>query len=258
VSRVGHGLRRSRPIATSFTPSSVAGLALWLDASDASTFTFGSGTRVQQWRDKSGNARHFAQATTAAQPDRAGTQNSLTTVTFTASNTEFMSAGDTLDLDANDMSMFIAGRHGTATSQSFIAKALFGPEPQRWGFIREDASTIYGFYTDAASQLRKANATPQASWQTWGCIINRSGGAISTRRAGTQQAATGFTAESNVLNSPYLLLLGAYNSVGGGIPPAAGLYLDGQIGEVLIYTRTLSGAELTNVESYLRTKWGTP
>ena len=48
-----------------WTPAEIT-TALWLDASDSSTITIDTG--VSQWRDKSGNARHFAQATTTRQP----------------------------------------------------------------------------------------------------------------------------------------------------------------------------------------------
>jgi len=40
--------------------------ALWLDAADASTVSVATG--VSEWRDKSGNGRHFTQTTTANQP----------------------------------------------------------------------------------------------------------------------------------------------------------------------------------------------
>jgi hypothetical protein len=38
-----------------FDPRSVPGMALWLDAADASSLTFSSGSNVSVWRDKSGN-----------------------------------------------------------------------------------------------------------------------------------------------------------------------------------------------------------
>jgi hypothetical protein len=41
-----------------FSPDDLPNLALWLDASDASTLTL-SGSNVDEWRDKSGNLRHF-------------------------------------------------------------------------------------------------------------------------------------------------------------------------------------------------------
>jgi hypothetical protein len=43
-------------------------LALWLDASDSSTITL-NGTKVSQWRDKSGNVRHANQSDSALQPN---------------------------------------------------------------------------------------------------------------------------------------------------------------------------------------------
>jgi hypothetical protein len=60
--------RLLRPIASGkFDPRSIAGLRLWLDADDASTFTF-NGSNVSQWRDKSGNNVHANQATAQNQP----------------------------------------------------------------------------------------------------------------------------------------------------------------------------------------------
>ena len=40
-----------------FSPDTLPGLALWLDAADATTVTL-SGSNVTQWRDKSGNGRN--------------------------------------------------------------------------------------------------------------------------------------------------------------------------------------------------------
>jgi hypothetical protein len=54
--------------------------ALWLDASDSSTITTVSGG-VSEWRDKSGNSRHAAQATAGSRPGT-GTLNGLPVVAF--------------------------------------------------------------------------------------------------------------------------------------------------------------------------------
>jgi len=45
----------------------VSGYTLWLDAADASVFTYSSGTIVSQWTDKSGNNYNFTQATLSFQ-----------------------------------------------------------------------------------------------------------------------------------------------------------------------------------------------
>jgi len=61
-----------------------AGLLLWLDAADDTTFNYSTGTEVSQWRDKSGNNFHANQATTAQQPSRSTVVNSRKSVNFTS------------------------------------------------------------------------------------------------------------------------------------------------------------------------------
>lgn len=53
---------------SSFSPTGIPGLALWLDASDAATITLDGSNNVSQWSDKSGNARNAAQASTTLRP----------------------------------------------------------------------------------------------------------------------------------------------------------------------------------------------
>ena len=60
-----------------WTPASLgSSLAVWLDASDASTLT-SSGGLVSEWRDKSGNARHAVQATSGSRPTLNGSAISI-------------------------------------------------------------------------------------------------------------------------------------------------------------------------------------
>jgi hypothetical protein len=51
-----------------FFPSNYPGLAMWLDASDANTISFSTGSNVSVWTDKSGNGNNATQTTTALQP----------------------------------------------------------------------------------------------------------------------------------------------------------------------------------------------
>jgi hypothetical protein len=70
--------------APAFVPTDIAGCQLWLDASDASTISIGTG--VSQWDDKSGNARHATQGTGASQPSYILSEyNGLNTVRFNGS-----------------------------------------------------------------------------------------------------------------------------------------------------------------------------
>lgn len=62
----GFGFPKPRSLGA-WTPALLPNLSLWLDAADASTITLNAST-ISQWRDKSGNARHVAQATAVNQP----------------------------------------------------------------------------------------------------------------------------------------------------------------------------------------------
>lgn len=60
-----------------WTPASLgSSLAVWLDASDATSIT-SSGGLVSQWSDKSGNARHAVQATSSSRPTLNGSAISI-------------------------------------------------------------------------------------------------------------------------------------------------------------------------------------
>jgi hypothetical protein len=65
--------------------SPVDGYHLWLDADNAASFTYSSGTVVSQWTDRSANALTFTTTATINQPNRNGVQNSKSTVVFDGS-----------------------------------------------------------------------------------------------------------------------------------------------------------------------------
>jgi hypothetical protein len=65
-----------------FSPKSVAGLTLWLDASDVSTITKDGSNLVSTWADKSGNTRNFTGAGAAKPTWTAGGLNGKDCITF--------------------------------------------------------------------------------------------------------------------------------------------------------------------------------
>lgn len=85
---------RSAPGSILWTPAHIE-TSLWLDASDSTTITLTSGA-VSQWRDKSGNDRHFGQATAANRPTIASAAiNSRDVVRFDGSN-DWMAAASAI------------------------------------------------------------------------------------------------------------------------------------------------------------------
>ena len=51
-----------------FTPKSISGCAIWLDAADTTTIAYSSGSKISQWNDKSGNGYSVVQSNTSFQP----------------------------------------------------------------------------------------------------------------------------------------------------------------------------------------------
>lgn len=80
---------------------------LWFDADDAATITLATG--VSQWDDKSGNARHVAQATGSFQPSLvANEQNGLDVIRFDGTDDRLRCTSGLTGLTANTNGVLLA------------------------------------------------------------------------------------------------------------------------------------------------------
>lgn len=218
--------------ASSWTPASLSGLVAWFDASDGSTIT-ASGGNVTEWRDKSGNARHLANAGTGPATG-SRTLNSLNVLDFPFFR--------------------VLTRASVTVSQPYTVAwagaydSTFGPSDATVAISLGETSA-YAAYA-AISQWRMFNGTvlgggtANSSAHCWVSIAN--GSSSSVRIDGSAQA-TGNAGTGN----------GSRINLGAASSTATASF-DGYIGEVVISTGALSGTDLTNLESYLKTKWGTP
>ena len=217
------------PAAASFAPTDLAGLAAWYDASDASTFTYSSGVVVSQWNDKSGNARHLTQGTVANQPSRSGTQNGLSTVVYDGTN-DVMSVAWT-----------------SLTQNGFVAVSFTGASGV--------TQVVVGYGNDRYPIFNNSS--------------NGSSGYILTGGVGSSNTTTTFRTAASVMStsSPRVWLNGTLTTgtstssgSGGTLTVGAGgsFFLNGSIGEVVIYTTVPAGPDITQVLNYLKNKWGTP
>lgn len=244
-------------------PTNVPNLAIWLDADDASTFTYSSGVLVSQWNDKSGNGRHMFQAVVAAQPSRSGVINGRSSVAFAADG---MAAASNLPWqfmsDGSGYTVFIVGRvenSGAAfpafagTTATFSAGSGFDILCQRAAaFVRHsitnlaaDANVVDNivpgvipFATPFGFTITSTATEPVAADRS----TLRIGGTNYQNNAKTATAAVG---------APFSpLAIGARTNVD------TGTQLTGQIAEFVVYQRALSTSERAAIESYLAAKWG--
>jgi hypothetical protein len=238
----------AKPAVATFTPTDLANLSIWFDASDASSFTYSSGVVVSQWNDKSGNARHASQANTGFQPSRNGTVNGLTTVVFDGTSDRFTIANQTTITTGTAWSVFAVVKPSSLSGARLIIDADSSPRVAQFLRTNGTAAESIAFNTGGSAFNDGAGATLSTGTayqitsvctgtaiEAW--VDNSSNG--STAVTGTVRTTSGLTAAE----------LG--NGAGGSA------WWAGDICEVILYDRALNSTDRQTVQSYLKNKWGT-
>jgi hypothetical protein len=268
--REAEALKRAGTWPTTFSdPTSISGLQLWLDASDAQTLydaTSGGslvaadGT-VARWQDKSGNARHFTQSTAASRPTRkTNQQNGLDALLFDGSN-DHMIGGDYLDLDGTkQITVFLAikARTSGVNSIELINK-------------RDNTGTDSGWYlyTNSTEKLETALVSSASYFvlESNSAVAAFNSGVVWTFKT-TAGSATSATAQYR--NGSLIASTIAFNQTQAATNVSKAIYLgilefptgtfarpfDGNFCEVIAYDSNLSDTSRAAVETYLLAKWG--
>jgi hypothetical protein len=228
-----------------WTPAELTGLALWLDADDASTITLrggggpgpGGSNHVVQWDDKSGNDRNASQATATSQPTNPIDLNNRRVIQFDGSD-DFFSIPEF----TTSATVFILGNRGLV-----IAPQLSGAAPgsflPTWNVNGERLE-----YRSVSTQtILSEIASGSTAEYAFGCVqldtandevkLNIYGGTVTTI--------------SQTLDSSDLQI----NTVGRDY---AGVdqFTDGAVAEIITLNNLPSTEDRQKVEGYLAWKWG--
>jgi streptogramin lyase len=237
----------SRP----FGPTDIPGCALWLDAADASTFTFSSGSNISNWKDKSPNG--FTGTSSGSPTLVTNSQNGLQVVNFVASSSQYFNFGNVLPL--TQMTLFVVGKTTfvSGTAQSFIARSLYGVQDGRWAMIYETNYLFFITGGGGSGYTASATATPYSgTFSLFEGVWD--GTSVYSYGNGTQLASV--SASVTATSNSDLVLVGEYNNASGGVPPQTGFYYNGTIGEIIMFSNALSTGQRQQVEGYLAAKWG--
>jgi hypothetical protein len=224
-----------------WTPASITGLQLWLDASSSETLydaTSGGSLvaadgAVARWQDKSGSAIHATQATSGSRPLRkTNAQNGLDVVRMDGSN-------DYLEIPSTDLAtnftMFWAFRPNTV-NYTLLATTTGGGA--RFLVI---GTTLYNdYYGSGAATIATTGTTGTGILRTY----RRSSGTLQSWLGGVSQGTVSF---GNTLSGHTQI---------GRIHDQSTYNLSGDMYEVLIYNSALSDTDCSTVQSYLTAKWG--
>lgn len=235
------------PVTAVNSPLTIAGCALWLDGADATTMfnattggnQISAGGTIARWQDKSGNARHATQATTAQQPTlTAAALNGLSVVTFDGADDGM---NITFPSMTNQTIFVVVYSQAGDSSQNFISEggSGYGITISRGAVTYIE--TAFANFTVGDGRVRtQVNATAAPVGPT---IISV------TRATGPALFQNGLLLGAGTSNSPFTLSrIGSYSSTN--------LRLTGYIAEIVIYDSSLALADRARVEAYLAAKWG--
>lgn len=233
---------------SSFTPSSLSGVDLWLDASDAGTIA-ATDTSVVRWFDKSGNGRNFVQTTAGAQP-RTGTrtQNGMNTIDFTRG--QWLDGGDIMDLGLNSFAVFSVIKFDDTLGSAPYGKNVFGSEDGRYGLLRNAGtlSSIYDQNLGSTGSLGVADTSTDTRVITQQVVRNGANSQNILTLNTTVNTST-FTDVNTSWNITVPWRLGRYGT-------HTSFDFDGHIAEILVFLREVTPQEATAIQNYLNAKWG--
>jgi hypothetical protein len=273
-----------RPKATGFTPRSISGLALWLDASDASTLyttdagpvtavssptdiagcvgwwdssdlsamrqnsdgtgVVAAGDPVGYWADKSSTGAHVTGSGSARPTLSATGFNSRQALVFNGSSTNLSRGSYTSQSGLSAMTRIAVCAHTTNTVAMMTRVTASG----NFGFMYANSGARSSVDNDAANfgtfQVGATSIIPAGLYAD-----SYSNSAISFYSSGLGIVGTlNGTIPATSASGSATLHIGSNSGVN--------FFWNGPIAEYIVFNRALTRAELARVESYLATKWG--
>lgn len=226
------------PVTAVASPLDIAGCQLWLDASDASKIT-SSGGVVSQWTDKSATGSTWTVTSGDGGPSTGtATINGKNVLVFDGTN-DSLSASAPLNT-SNPLTMFVVQRISTATLAGMTYAAGTGDT-----FNVRQAGSTNGFLEIIAGGGRVFLGS-----------ANRTG--INDIVSVTFPSATDASlyvqglVQSPLTNAALKPTLTGTHYIG---KRSDGFYLNGQIAEIIAYNTALTTADRASVEAYLAAKW---
>ena len=246
-----------------FTPTSIAGLQLWLDASDSGTLYTDSagstpatadGDPVGRWADKSGNTAHALQTDGTQKPTlKLAIKNSKNVCRFNSTSSKMLGtllAKNTdctmvavLRMNTSDASWRAALTTGFLNSTTATSGQIHGLIKQNNTNNKMLVTSFTGATDGNPSQSMGANwASCFATFTNTGTNASRIW-VNGTAAVGDPKTVTAITDQGYVYY------------IGRGLQ-AASEFWNGDLAELMIYNVALGTINQTSIQEYLNTKWG--
>lgn len=204
---------------------------------------------MSQWDDLSGNGHHFTASGTARPTTGTRTINSLNGLDFDGGTDTMTVPAWFPSTGSGAFTVFVALNRDVSASFRPLIGWGGGTSTNLWWYLGVSNAGV----ADAGFNIYFASVVPGTGWPTGAASLacaQYTGGAgnVSVR----QNQASWVPATSRTLN------LSSIQPCTLGNPGWSGNFYDGIVGEVIIYTSSLSTGDRDLVEAYLKAKWGTP
>jgi len=229
-----------------FAPSNYGGLALWLDAADASTVV-SSGSSVTQWKDKSGNGAN-ANGYGSVKPTYVNNVvNNLSAVRFNGATSHFTIPGTQLDIAAEDFAIFAVVQYTpSATPIPIIGKGTGGSATRQWRLSFDTGNRFQIVMFVDSNQATSQSAYTIPGWGLFSGVVYRGTsiqGFINASGLSTPAALSGTLTDTSA-------------DVQIGIGWTGSNIFNSDMGEILVYKGTITDTQRQQIEGYLAWKWG--
>jgi len=222
-------------------------LRLWLRANNGVTL---NGSAVNAWLDGSSNGLNAIQNTVANQPLFISSNpilNQKPSIKFDGVN-DVLTGGLIPRYNTNSLSVFVIGSGGNQSTTNAVMFSS-GAASTGWWFTRRASAGRIGVINNNNSLVGATTTLPTTGYdfklfgynKLFGTSAQIKVNGVNEISSTTAAAIGGFT------NANYQV--GAGNSTN---------YLNGEIAEIIAFTKTLSPQEETNVEKYLMDKYARP
>lgn len=239
-----------------FGPASVSGLALWLDASDASTlFQDAAGTTaaagdadpVGLWQDKSGNGRHVSQATSSARPSlKLGVQSAKNVIRFDGTD-DFLGRA-AIGLGSGNFTVIAVNSRGNV-SRTLFGEGSSGSNTPLMTLGYSGGGDLLGNCRDDTNVEVSGGLFTATSDSAWHVNAFRRTGASFKLWVDAATATASATLSTQTVNQ---LGVGCLRRV------ANAQFFSGDLAELQVYTAAVSDSDLALLAAQLKAKWGTP
>jgi len=252
-----------------WSPATISGLQLWMDASDTSTLfdsnvggnnVTANSTAIGRWQDKTGNGRNFIQATSNNRPVFLTNQlNGKSVISFDGINDVLASSSSTTNgllSGVSGISIFAVRKTKSTVStaeSTFITYSNLTNTRLHLNVGATDSSNVSlrRISTDANTSVAGGNNTATVgSFGLYEAVIDFNS---AVKTASSYKNGTLLSQNTNLTSTGSTAAVAGNSGIGGA--PAGSLWADIDIAEIIIYGAALTTTQRQQVESYLNTKW---